>query len=143
MKILAACAGAVLLLGAGLIALAVGVGSRLPVAHVARRSETFAVPRTRLWELSYAAFARSNDGSYAIVEQDPPARFVTEIVDKKLPYGGTWTYEFADTEGGCRLTVVEQGYVSNPFFRFVARYLIGHTRSLDAYFADLRRAATP
>jgi hypothetical protein len=43
--------------------------------------------------------------------------------------------------GGTTLTVVERGEVYNPVFRFVSRYVIGHTRTLDAYFADLRHAA--
>ncbi len=29
----------------------------------------------------------------------------------------------------------------NLVFRFVSRYVIGHTRTLDAYFANLRKAA--
>jgi hypothetical protein len=122
---------------------AAAVGAAQPVAHVASRSETFAVSPERLWDLSLAAFQRTNDGSYAIVEQEQPRRLVTAIVDKKLPYGGTWTYEFAASPAGTTLTVVERGEVYNPVFRFVSRYVIGHTRTLDAYFADLRKAAEP
>jgi hypothetical protein len=123
------------------VAVVVLVGARLPVAHVASRSETFAVPRTKLGELSLAAFGRGNDGSYAIVEQDAPNRFVTEITNKSLPFGGSWTYDLTDEGGGSRLTVVERGYVYNPVFRFISRYVIGHTRSLDAYFAALAQSA--
>ena len=138
----------VVLFGAGVLALVVCavavvvfVGARLPVAHLASRSGTFTVPKAKLWELSLAAFHRINDGSYAIVEQDAPNRFVTEITNKSLPYGGSWTYDLTDDGGGSRLTIVEHGYVYNPVFRFISRYVIGHTRSLDAYFADLQRSA--
>jgi hypothetical protein len=43
--------------------------------------------------------------------------------------------------GGTTLTVIERGDVYNPVFRFVSRYVIGHTRTLDAYFANVRKAA--
>jgi len=123
------------------VAVAVVVGGHLPVAHVVSRSERFALPRERLWDLALAAYARTNDGTYAIVGQERPARLVTAIVDKKLPYGGNWTYEFAEAASGSVLTITERGEIYNPFFRFVARFLIGHTRTLDDYFANLRRAA--
>ncbi len=129
---------ALVIVAAGVVA---ALGAGLPVAHVASRSERFALPPEKLWDFSLAAFQRMNDGSYAIVEQNRPARLVTAIVDKKLPYGGTWTYEFARTPGGTTLTVVEHGEVYNPVFRFLSRYVIGHTRTLDAYFSDLRAAA--
>ena len=124
-----------------IIGLAAAVGAAQPVAHVASRSETFAVSPEQLWDLALAAFRRTNDGSYAIVQQERPRRLVTTIVDKKLPYGGSWTYELAPAPGGTTLTVVERGEVYNPVFRFVSRYVIGHTRTLDAYFADIRNAA--
>lgn len=137
LKLAGGVAGVILVI----VGVAAAVGAAQPVGHVASRSETFAVPPEQLWELSLVAFGRTNDGSYAIVEQDPPRRLVTAIVDKKLPYGGSWTYEFAPAAGGTTLTVVERGEVYNPVFRFVSRYVIGHTRTLDAYFADLRTAA--
>jgi hypothetical protein len=137
LKLAGGVAGVVLIIAG----VAAAVGAAQPVGHVASRSETFAVPPEQLWELSLAAFGRTNDGSYAIVEQHPPRRLVTAIVDKKLPYGGSWTYEFAPAAGGTTLTVVERGEVYNPVFRFVSRYVIGHTRTLDAYFADVRTAA--
>ena len=124
-----------------IVGVAAAVGAAQPVAHVVSRSETFAASQGQLWDLALAAFRRTNDGSYAIVEQEQPRRLVTAIVDKRLPYGGTWTYELAPAAGGTTLTVVERGEVYNPVFRFVSRYVIGHTRTLDAYFADLRKAA--
>jgi hypothetical protein len=139
LKLAGGVAGVVVLIAG----VAAAVGAAQPVAHVASRSETFAVSPEQLWDLAMAAFRRTNDGSYAIVQQEHPRRFVTAIVDKKLPYGGTWTYELVPGTGGTTLTVVERGEVYNPVFRFVSRYVIGHTRTLDAYFADLRKAAQP
>jgi hypothetical protein len=124
-----------------IVGVAAAVGAAQPVAHVASRSETFALSSDQLYDLALAAFRRTNDGSYALVEQDRPHRLVTKIVGEKLPFGGSWTYEFAPAAGGTTLTVVERGEVYNPVFRFVSRYVIGHTRTLNAYFAELRKAA--
>jgi hypothetical protein len=116
------------------------IGALLPMKHVASRTETFAVPPQRLWDLAMAQFHKTNDGTYAIVEQSPPHRFVTAIVKKGLPFGGTWTYEFAPQGSGTTLTITERGEVYNPFFRFVSRFVMGHTRSIDELMAALRAA---
>lgn len=137
LKVAGGVAGAVI----AIVGVAAAVGAAQPVAHVASRSETFALSAEQLYDLALAAFARTNDGSYAIVEQHRPRRLVTAIVDQKLPFGGSWTYDFAPTAAGTTLTVVERGEVYNPVFRFVSRYVVGHTRTLDAYFTDLHKAA--
>jgi hypothetical protein len=123
------------------ILVATGIGMLLPVKHVAARTEAFVVSQQRLWDLAMAQFQKTNDGSYAIVEQSPPHRFVTAIVKKDLPFGGTWTYEFAPSGAGTALTITERGEVYNPFFRFVSRYVMGHTKSIDDFMAALRKAA--
>jgi hypothetical protein len=120
------------------IVIATVIGALLPVKHVASRTEAFAVPPQRLWDLAMAQFHKANDGSYAIVEQSPPHRFVTAIVKKGLPFGGTWAYEFAPSGAGTTLTITERGEVYNPFFRFVSRYVMGHTKSIDEFMAGMR-----
>jgi len=120
------------------ILIAAGIGTMLPVKHVASRTEAFAVSQQRLWDLAIAQFHKTNNGNYAIVEQSPPHRFVTAIVKKDLPFGGTWTYEFAPLNAGTSLTITERGEVYNPFFRFVSRYVMGHTQSIDEFMAALR-----
>jgi hypothetical protein len=124
-----------------IILIATGIGALLPVKHVASRSETFDTPPQRVWDLAIAQFHKTNDGSYAIVEQSPPHRFVTAIVKKDLPFGGTWTYEFAPAGARTSLTITERGEVYNPFFRFVSRYVMGHTKSIDEFMAALRVAS--
>jgi hypothetical protein len=123
-----------------LLAIATAIGAMQPVSHVATRSELFAVPQRTLWDMSIAAFGRMNDGSYAIVDERAPVHLTTSIVNKQLPYGGSWSYDFAPANGGTMLTVVEHGEVYNPFFRFVSRYVIGHNRTIETYFSDLRKS---
>jgi hypothetical protein len=66
-----------------------------------------------------------------------PGRLVARIADPKLPYGGGWTYEVSAADGGTQLRVTERGEVYNPIFRFVSRFIIGHTKSLEDYLNAL------
>jgi hypothetical protein len=65
-------------------------------------------------------------------------RFVSRIVSKELPYGGSWTYNVEAVEGGTKLRITEDGEVYNPVFRFMARYFFGHDATLKQYVNDLR-----
>lgn len=119
---------------AALIVLAVIIGAMLPKAHTATRSAV--VPKAPADVYAFA-LARANDPQYEIVENQPQRRLVTRIADKSLPYGGSWTIDLAPDGAGTRVTIVENGEVYNPFFRFMSRYVIGHTATIDAYLKDL------
>jgi uncharacterized protein YndB with AHSA1/START domain len=75
--------------------------------------------------------------TYEVVESEPPRRLVTKIADRSLPFGGSWTYELSPVDGGTRLTITERGEVYNPVYRFVSRYVMGHTATIDRYLSDL------
>ena len=85
---------------------------------------------------------------FELVEAVPGERLVTRIADPGLPFGGTWTYDLTDagsaeTGQRTRLRITEDGEVYNPIFRFMARYILGHDRTIERYLADLRAAAGP
>src|SRR5688500_2180465 len=69
-----------------------------------------------------------------IVESaDPPRRLVTRIdADEDAAFGGTWTYTLTPAGGGTTLSIVEDGYVGNPFFR-VMMAVMGTHRTIDSY----------
>jgi uncharacterized protein YndB with AHSA1/START domain len=67
---------------------------------------------------------------------DPPHRLVRRIADPKLPFGGTWTYELAPAEGGTKVTITENGFVSNPLFRVMSRFS-GQARTIEQFFKAL------
>ena len=69
--------------------------------------------------------------TYEVTAEEPGRRFVTEIVDRDLGYSGSWTYVFAPQDAGTLVTITERGEVSNVIFRFVSRFVIGQTRSID------------
>ena len=74
-----------------------------------------------------------------MLEEHAGGKLVTEIADAHLPFGGTWTYEFAPTATGTTLRITERGEVKNVIFRFVARFVLGHTATMETYLRDLGR----
>ena len=86
------------------------------------------------WELS-----QGQRITYALVEDVPPVRRVTRIADKGLPFGGTWTLEIVPEPQGALLRITEEGEVYNVVFRFLSRFVFGHTGSIDGFLRDLGR----
>jgi uncharacterized protein YndB with AHSA1/START domain len=82
---------------------------------------------------------KSGSLTYEVTEAEPPSRLVTRIADKNLPFGGSWTYELSPVSGGTRLTITERGEVYNPVYRFVSRFVMGHTATIDRYLEDLKK----
>ena len=144
----------------------VGVGVMLPKAHVVARTITlhqtpeavFAVmsdfknaptwrPDVQSVELlppeggAVRFREKSTNGviTYEVVESKAPGRLVTRIADPGLPFGGKWIYEISSEPGGCRVDITERGEVYNPVFRFVSRFVLGQTRTLDNYLRNLAR----
>jgi hypothetical protein len=72
-----------------------------------------------------------------VTEAVPPRRLVTRIADPNLPWGGTWTTEITLTSGGSVVRITEDGYVNNPLFRFMARFIFGYASTLDSYMKSL------
>ena len=72
---------------------------------------------------------------------EPPRLYRSRIADEKLPFAGTWTYEVTPAADGrgCSVRITEDGEVKNPIFRFVGRFLIGYSRTIETYLRDLGR----
>jgi uncharacterized protein YndB with AHSA1/START domain len=150
-----------LLLMIGAVAL---VGARLPVQHTARVEGTFATspeslyaiisdaPRLSTWRTGvtrvdveppsggrerYREVSGRDAILYEVELAIPGAEYRTRIADVGLPYGGAWHWQLERVPEGTRLRVTEHGEVHNPLFRFVSRYITGHTATLEAYLRDL------
>ena len=89
---------------------------------------------------SWREHSKHGPVTMAIDTAEPPRRLVVRIADRDLPFGGAWEYvitpDAADATRS-RVTVTERGYVSNPIFRFVSRFVMGHYASLDSYLRAL------
>jgi len=75
--------------------------------------------------------------NYELIEDVPAQRMVTRITDTDLGYAGKWTYVFAAEGSNTRVTITEDGVVSNVLFRFLSRYAFGHTATIDTYLTSL------
>ena len=144
-------------------------GSLLPVAHVASGSRVIArsaddvyklvsdVERYSTWwpEVTRTEIvSREPDGRVRfrqeasgdtvlmeIVELQPPRRMVTRIADPEQPFGGTWTFEIEPEGSSTRLTITERGEVYNPIFRFLGRFVLGHTGTIESFLGAAERSA--
>jgi uncharacterized protein YndB with AHSA1/START domain len=148
----------------GVVAL---LGSRLPVGHVATRSAVIAAPidvvfntitdfnSAPSWRTELKSIAVTQDsatGRTRITEESstgamtmdveqlvPPTRLVTRIVGEGLPWGGAWAYALEPQANATRVTITEHGEVYNPIFRFISKYIMGQTGTLETYLTNLGR----
>jgi len=81
----------------------------------------------------------AGDVALETTASDPPRRMVSHIADPKLPFGGTWTYEIAPTAEGATLRITENGFVTNPLFRFLSRFVFGHAATVETYLKSLAK----
>lgn len=77
--------------------------------------------------------------SYVMEETVPNRKLVARIADTNLPFGGAWTYELTAVGAGTVLAITEDGDVYNPIFRFVSRFVMGHTATIDRYLDDVEK----
>lgn len=148
-----------------LIVVIVAIGFLLPVNHVATRSARFGQPAERVflavtevekfpeWRPSvervevlppngtHPRFREIGSDGSILFETDsviPNKRVVNRIADPSLPFGGRWIYDLTADGGGTLLTITEEGKVYNAVYRFVSRFIMGHTRTIDRYLSDLQ-----
>lgn len=158
-RIVAATAAVVI----GAVLAVVAIGYALPQGHVASREASFAIPpaalfdtianvgkypewrsdvsRVEILSTDPLAWRETSNGdiiTFQVVESRRPEHLRVRIADPDLPFGGSWTYQLQPDGPGTRLTVTEQGEVYNPVFRFVSRFIFGHTATIDSFLAALR-----
>lgn len=85
----------------------------------------------------FREFGKQGAVTYDLVEDRPNEKIITRIADQDLGYSGTWTYTFQSEGGGTRLEITETGDVSNILFRFVSRFVFGHTATIERYLVAL------
>lgn len=149
----------------GLAALMAVVGALLPRDHRATSTVTLRQPPDSVWkvvrdfggvaawwpEMKQAERLPDRDGHevwrqkiggfdvpLVVLEAVAPRKLVTKIDSSAgAAFGGTWTYELTAADGGTRISVTEAGWIANPIFRFMSRFLFGYYGSLDGYLKHL------
>jgi uncharacterized protein YndB with AHSA1/START domain len=148
----------------GLVILVLAIGFTLPARHSATVSGVVAGTPEEVWAVitgvedfaswrtdieraerldaiegwpAWREVGPSGALTFAMAGVEPPFRLVTRIVDEGLGFGGTWTYVLSPAQGGTLMTITEDGFVSNPMFRFVSRFFMGYESTMTAYLAAL------
>ena len=149
----------------GLILLMTLIGAFLPKDHVASRSLTLPQPPEAVWQVvtDFAqqpkwfsevtraerlpdqnglarwreTFGGDMEATLEVIEEKPPQRIVRKIVGADLPFGGQWEYEIKPLASGSQITVTERGFVNNPFFRFMSRFVFGYNATIEKYLQSL------
>ncbi len=151
---------------AGLVALVALIGMFVPRTHRATRVVRIRQPIAEVWRVIRDAAAHPSwrdgvkkveilppqDGKAVVREtsgfgvltfqyevEEPPRTLVTRILDEDQPFGGTWTFALAEESGATRVAITEDGWISNPMFRFLSRFVFGYEATLDGYLSSLAR----
>lgn len=143
-----------------LIALAYLIGYFMPVRHKASMTVKLNATPQRTWSIvrSPQEFMTWRSGLKNVISTDsthwteisgngtihyeveimhPNETFVSRIMNRDLPFGGSWTFELKPADQQTQLTITEDGEVYNPIFRFMSKYVFGHEASLRQYATDL------
>lgn len=88
-----------------------------------------------IWQENYKD---GNTVQLLTTESTPPTRMVREIAEEG-PFSGRWEIDIKPNGTGSIVRVTEIGRVPNPFFRFVSKYIIGHTTFMERYLTNLAK----
>ena len=150
-----------------LILIVVAIGAMLPERHVVSRSASYrAKPETLFaliagpqnWrpDVLSSEFVSDSAGkqllrettrdketiTYELTDSIPPTSLKRRIATQNLPFAGTWTYSLQPSGDTTIIRITEDGQVFNPVFRFVSRFILGQTTTIDAYLRALGKATS-
>jgi len=78
--------------------------------------------------------------TYEILDRIPNTSIKRRIATENLPYSGSWNYVLQPAGENTVVRITEDGEVYNPIFRFVSRFILGQTHTLDTYLIALGKA---
>ncbi|HXG71118.1 MAG TPA: SRPBCC family protein [Gemmatimonadaceae bacterium] len=143
------------------------IGYSLPQAHVATVTAAYSAAPADIWSwisqperypswrngltvvellpdphgrVAWRETGKDGKISYRFTQRTEGTRLVTLITDEGLPFGGGWEFNLQPEGKGSRLTITEHGEVYNPVYRFVSRFFLGHTSTMEGYLTDLGKA---
>ncbi|TGN10347.1 LIC10604 family protein [Leptospira ilyithenensis] len=83
--------------------------------------------------------SHKNVMTYSFVRDEKNRLIESKIMDEDKPFGGSWTFELKIVPDGTELTITENGRVFSPVFRFVSKYIFGHTATIKAYISYMEK----
>jgi hypothetical protein len=89
------------------------------------------------WQENY------KDGMKLLLEDTesvPAKKLVRKVAESRNMFSGQWEFEITPAAAGSSiLQITERGQVPNPLFRFVSRFIMGHTKSMEQYMTALAK----
>jgi Polyketide cyclase / dehydrase and lipid transport len=165
MKIFLIVVGSILVIIIAAVGIVAGIGALLPRHHVASRTATYRVIPEQLFalisgpqswrpdvlrsdtiagpdgqQLLRETTRDGNTMTYEVFAANPPTSIGRRVVGKNLPFSGSWTYSLAPSADGTTVRITEDAEVYNPIFRFMSRFVIGQTSTMDTYLRSLGKA---
>lgn len=149
------------------------IGAVLPREHVASRSIVVPAASPSVWDAirtvgehpSWRPGVKAIDGVEGppaaptawvehashgairlVLDRADPGRVLEAHVDSTgQPFGGTWTWELTSEGGGeaTRVRITERGFVNPAPFRFLSKFVFGHTTTIRGYLGDLHARFAP
>jgi hypothetical protein len=152
----------------GLVAIVVAayaIGSALPSEHVARvervvphapddiarrirdvrgyerwRAVKVEILSEAPGRIRYREMGGGDTITFELNEQHGGRCFTSTILDQDLPFDGSWTIDLEPEGDATRVTIEERGRVKDSLFRFLSRFVFGHTSTMEAYLDALAGA---
>jgi hypothetical protein len=87
----------------------------------------------QVWRENYKS---SGSETLATEQSVPPVYMVRTIADDRSPVQGSWEFAINPTGSGTTLQLTERGRINNPFWRFMASKVFGHSY-IDDYLKML------
>lgn len=147
-------------------------GARMPRAHRSVITTKLAAPRAVVWraitdyaampqwwpavksvrleklpdgtELAWNLDAHGHEIPFRTTESRENEKLVRAIAKDDLPFGGTWTFVLTDAPGGgTQLELTEDGTITPPVFRAIAKWFIGLDATQRDFVKHLRTKLEP
>ncbi|TGL63699.1 LIC10604 family protein [Leptospira sarikeiensis] len=80
-----------------------------------------------------------NEIRFGIIEEKSPQYLRTKILSEDLPFGGGWEFELTSNGQSTKLKITEKGFVTNPLFRLLSKFVFGHDATMKTYLEDLSK----
>ncbi len=157
------------LIGIALVVAVIGVavrmiGGSLPVQHRTIVTRTIMAPADDVWSLisdlsqwqdwrtdvkqveilpGNAVRVTDSNGTVRYRIEKPAERTLITIIEQEgLPWGGRWIWRVErQTDHTSLVTIIEEGEIYSPMFRFFARFVFGFEGTMKSVLDQLEAAA--
>ena len=114
-----------------MVAVIAAIGATLPRDHVADRSLALRRPAEEVWPAIMQATRRVRGPGRRRGERSAAAPRDACRQTRRRCSAAPGRSTITPSPTGSTLTITEDGWVGNPIFRFVSRYVMGHHATMD------------